>query len=260
MKIKQTYKFLTYDNFKTIGFIMLIVFGVNILGGIIVMSFTEVSGGFVKLMNDVTPSFSVMTLVFFIYTLALAKPILATGNQFGRTRLSTMLSSALSMMTVIAAFALLASLAGMTYLTSGNEILDLYKGSIPKGELFVKDFFWIFSSLFNTYAVASFIISIWNRVRPRIRALIFVGIPVLMAMLIPRIVLSTRITGSKIADISLRISNLFGYSSKFGGFGYSTYDINVLRNFLSTTFIISIPLLLLAYAISRRTTLNDKKN
>ncbi len=260
MKIKQTYKFLTYDNFKIIGFILLIVFGVNLLGGIIVVSFTKDSGGFVNLMNQVTPSFSVMTLVFFIYTLVWTKPSLSTANQFGRTRLSTMLSSALSMMTVIAAFALLASLAGVTYLTSGNEILDLYKGSIPNGELFIKDFFWIFSSLFNTYAVATFISSIWNRVRPRIRIFIFVGIPVLMAMLIPRIIVSTRITGSRIADISLKIANLFGYSSEMTGFGYTTFDINVLRNFLSTTFIISIPLLLLAYAISRRTTLNDKKN
>jgi hypothetical protein len=251
MKIKEPYKFLTKDNFLNIGFILLIVFVVNILVSILIMGFTKDGGGFVYLMNQVTPNLSVVIIIMFIYSMATYKSMMSIGNQFGRTRLSMMMANTLSMITLILALALFASFAGVSYITEGGIVLSRYKGVVSNGNLFIKEFFWIFTSLFNTYAVGTFISSIWNRVKPLIRLIIFVGIPVLMAMLIPKIVMSMKMNDGIFINFFLQIGKFFGYTES---------GINILQNTITTTVIISLPLLLLSYLIARRSTLNDKKN
>lgn len=251
MKINEPYKFLTYDNIKNFGFIMLIVVAVNLIGGIAIVVLTKriISLGFV--LNQLTPSFETVTIIMFVYSMVTYKSSLSIGNQFGRTRLSMMIANTLSMITVILVVALIASFASVTYLTEGGRVISLYKGEVLNSNLFVKEFFWVFSSLFNTYAVGTFISSIWGRVKPVIRLIIFVGVPVLMAMFITKIVMSLKMNNGAII-------NIFPQFGKF--FGYTNLGINILQNTISTTFVVSLPLILLAYLVARKSTLNDKKN
>jgi hypothetical protein len=250
MKINEPYKFLTYDNFKTFGFVMLIVVAVNLIGGIGILLFSNETISFGFLLNQLTPSLETVTVIVFVYSIVTYKSSLSIGNQFGRTRLSMMISNTLSMATLILAIAFIASFASVAYLYEGGRVISLYKGVDSNGNLFIKEFFWIFTSLLNIFAIGIFISSIWNRVKPIVRLILFVGIPVLLVMFITRIVMSLKMNNEVIINFFLQIAKFFGYSDS---------GINILQNTISMTFVVTLPFILLTYLIANRSTLNDKK-
>jgi hypothetical protein len=260
MEIKQSYKYFIKENSTNLGIIFLIVVGVNLLTGILILGFTSDIGSVGYLLNKVTPSFSVVTLIMLIYAITTFNSSMLVGNQFGRTRLTVLLANSFSMLTIIVGISLVASIAGITYISSGGLVLSLYKGQVSNGSLFVKEFFWLFTSLINTVAVGTFVMAIWSRIKPIVRLIVFVGIPVVFIMLIPRIILVMRMGTSNFENFLLGLFKFFGYSSSFNGLFNSQLEINVLRNTLTETLLISLPLFILAYFITRKSTYNNKKS
>lgn len=260
MEIKQTYKYFIKENFTNLGIIFLIVAGVNLLTGILILGFTTDIGSFGYILNKVTPSFSVVTLIMLIYVFSTFNSSMLIGNQFGRTRLSVLFANLLSLLTIVVTISFLASIAGIAYISNGGIVLTLYKGQISNGSLFIKEFFWVFTSLINTVAVGTFVVAIWSRVKPIVRLIIFVGIPVVFIMLIPRIIMAMRMGTSSFEDFLISLFKFFGYSSSFNGLFNSQLEINILRNTLTETLLISLPLFVLAYFITRKSTYNNKKS
>lgn len=259
MKIKESYKYFTSSNFINIGFILLIIIAVNLFSGLLIQGFTNEGRGFMYLLNKLTPNLPTFVLVIFIYSMVMFRSSMAIGNQFGRTRLTSILADTFSMLTIIIGIAFLVSLASVTYLTDGGIVINLYEGTVSKFNLFIKEFFWAFTFIFNAYAIGTFIAAIWNRVKPMVRLIIFVGIPVSLSILIPRIYLGMRISDGAIEAFLIKISTFFGYSSLINNPDYSHFGINIFQNTITTTFVISIPLIILSYLLLRKSTLNDRK-
>lgn len=255
MLIKQPYKFYIKENSVNIGTILLIVIVVNIFAGFLMLSFSSDRGSFLYLLNIATPSLNLINVIILVYAFTTFKSSLSIANQFGITRYSSMISNTLSVVTLIASISLFAAFASITYIESGSEVFNLYNNVVSKSNLFIKEFFWVFSSLFNKFAIGTFIIAVWNRLKPTFRLVLFIGFPVLLFMILKRILLSIRMNTSEFVNNIAGVLNFFGYSNPVNGIFSSNMIINVFQNVIAVTFVITIPLLLLSMLISRKTNL-----
>lgn len=248
MDIIPSYKYLMKNWVKYLGITFAIIFGINLITNILALvvfgeNFT------VEDLYGIIPFASPFILTIIIYIFGIfTKDSLLMGNQFGKSR-NTMYTSHLMMLITLSVFcSLLLFCTDLIFNVQQRFFSDTYV-KLPR---LIYASYHALQALFAMYiatTLSMFISALWNRLNKLYRVVVFVGLPVLFVIAIPKIIINTLTT----YEAKIRFLQSF-----LNFFGISQSRISYPRLYL-TSLIYVVPLFVIAYLALQKAPLYGKK-
>ncbi len=261
MDIKKTYSYYIKENLRTNGIIYLVVFAVTFLVFLFALFIGE-SFVFSDL-STLVPNFFTVFIVSFILGIISNRTMDLNCNQFGKSRKTSFITNLLVMFTIAGIVAVVLSTLLTIFYTSMSVDYAQMRGhfnnpyiDMESNTKYLSRFsFWIFNiayyaflSIFAT-SIGVFIYSLWVRLEKLYRWIVFLFIPIVLAYLIPKTIISIVMNGYNSMGFVNKLISFFGLEH---GFSYQFIFVSIL--------VFVIPILIIAYFIMLKKPLYGKKN
>lgn len=250
MKIKQPFNYILKESGKIYALVIGINFLVNLLAGIIFIIFFNVPFHLLSVLREAIPSYGTMLLILFIVSWIYYVLNLYLGNQLGRTRATMFFATILAFLTIISLVALFYAIGGISFYRN-KDMLDMINPNLPNGKIFIETFIFVLISFINIFSLSLFFSSIWVRTKTITKFIIFIIIPLLLGISIPRLVYNSTGSYQKLIDVIYSVVQFFGYGDEY---------VNIARMSITNLLFIIIPILAFSYFVSNTIELKSKKN